>query len=376
MRNAVRSASTTLGAVGIAIAARRAWRSPTVRVARMTGTSISTPDAAGWVTDFLNAAYFARRPQRREVEDLRLATAILTTRWHRLGHRRLHAPDVAALHRAFARERFLDGRRTPRGTLDREQLLAGAKRLLGGWFAEVYGDDARRAHGIALETHDERDAYRPDLRLRQPGSATRRRPRGPRASRSGTRTSPCRSRHPRRSSPRCRSRGGGPDFGTDIRRFTAVRSRGLDGQTFEIEIIMALAPRKPALVRGYATVTRLLLPEERPRELDAYVAQLDDRMVRVGRDQPPPVPDGASAVLALELTTHEEHFMGRGVKRLLLYEHEAHAYLRATGTWDDMPLTLERAYRSASRQAQGAFWGNGRTDSSMLVQIALRTGSR
>lgn len=41
-----------------------------------------------------------------------------------------------------------------------------------------------------------------------------------------------------------------------------------------------------------------------------------------------------------------------------------------------MPLTLEGAYRSASRQAQGAFWGNGRTDSSMLVQIALRTGSR
>jgi hypothetical protein len=68
--------------------------------------------------------------------------------------------------------------------------------------------------------------------------------------------------------------------------------------------------------------------------------------------------------------------MGRGVKRLLLYEHEAQAYLRAAGTWDDMPLTLEGAYRSASRQAQGASWDNGRTDSSMLVQIALRTGSR
>ena len=36
-----------------------------IRVARMTGSSIATPGAAGWVTDFLNAAYFARPARER-----------------------------------------------------------------------------------------------------------------------------------------------------------------------------------------------------------------------------------------------------------------------------------------------------------------------
>ena len=31
-----------------------------VRFARIAGTSMAAPDAAPWVTDFLNAAYYAR----------------------------------------------------------------------------------------------------------------------------------------------------------------------------------------------------------------------------------------------------------------------------------------------------------------------------
>ncbi|MEY2535487.1 MAG: hypothetical protein QOF29_3397, partial [bacterium] len=31
-----------------------------VRIVRMGGSSIAAPGAAGWITDFLNAAYFAR----------------------------------------------------------------------------------------------------------------------------------------------------------------------------------------------------------------------------------------------------------------------------------------------------------------------------
>jgi hypothetical protein len=42
-------------------------------------------------------------------------------------------------------------------------------------------------------------------------------------------------------------------------------------------------------------------------------------------------------------------------------------------TWDDMPVTLEQAYRSQGRKAQQAFWGHERPESSMLHQIALRT---
>ena len=373
--SAARNAGTTLGAVGVALAVRRAWQSPTVWVARMTGTSISAPDAAGWVTDFLNAAYFARQPELREVEDLRVALAILTTRWQRLGHRRLHAPDVAAFHRAFGRERFLDSRQTPRGSLDREQLLEGARRLLGEWFPGAYADDERRAHGIAFETREQRDAYRPERRLRHAKLGEPTPPRRPAREQvwhtydavevaSGEAVVALLSRPER-----------WPDFASDLGRFTAVRAGGLAGQTFEIEVITALTPRTPAIVRGYVTATTMLARDEHPAELDAYVADLNDRMVRLGRDQPPVVPDGATAALAIAVTTHEGHFMGRGVNRLVLYERDGRHFLRAAGTWDDMPLTLEGAYRSAGRQAQEAFWGSGREDSSMLVQIARRAAA-
>lgn len=63
------------------------------RFAQMTGSSIAGRDAAGWVTDFLNAAYYRRSVQERDVDDLRLAFCVLTTYWHRKsGHGRLMSP--------------------------------------------------------------------------------------------------------------------------------------------------------------------------------------------------------------------------------------------------------------------------------------------
>jgi hypothetical protein len=44
----------------------------------MAGTSIAGPDAALWVTHFLNAAYYARPREDRDVDDLRLAFCILS----------------------------------------------------------------------------------------------------------------------------------------------------------------------------------------------------------------------------------------------------------------------------------------------------------
>ena len=43
----------------------RGRASDAARFARMAGSSIAAPSAAGWVTDFLNAAYFARREADR-----------------------------------------------------------------------------------------------------------------------------------------------------------------------------------------------------------------------------------------------------------------------------------------------------------------------
>jgi hypothetical protein len=53
------------------------------RFARLAGWSIAGPDAAGWVTDFLNAAHYRRDLAERDLDDLRLAFAIVATYWER-----------------------------------------------------------------------------------------------------------------------------------------------------------------------------------------------------------------------------------------------------------------------------------------------------
>jgi hypothetical protein len=358
------------GAALAAVAAVRAVRGPQVRFARMTGSSIAAPDAAGWVTDFLNAAYYKRRPELRDLADLRLAFAIITTRWHQQGHRRLRAPDVVAFHRAFGRDRFVDGARSPRGVLDRDQLLEGACRLIGPWFADAYPDDARRGWGIAFATPEDKAAYRPEERLRaavlgplsppqRPGQEQiwHTYPPVPVPSSAGAIAALSRTET-------------WPDYASAIGRFTPLRSTGLAGQTFEIEVVAHLASWAPVFTRGYVTITRLVA-EENPGALREYVVELNRDLERFGRDEPPALPPGAEPVLAFDLTTHEGHFMGRARNRLLLFEESGQAYLRAAGTWDEMPWHLDQAYRHAGYAAQHAFWGMGTEEESMLHQIAV-----
>ena len=121
-----------------------------LRFAGMAGSSIAGRDAAPWITDFLNAAYFRRGVEEREVDDLRLAFNVLTTYWYRHDpERRLRAADLAAFHRAFGTARF-DTDDSDRGRLSRQQLLDGAASLVGGWFPDAYADDARRGWGISF----------------------------------------------------------------------------------------------------------------------------------------------------------------------------------------------------------------------------------
>ena len=136
-----------------------------LRFTRMTGSSIAALDAASWVTDFLNAAYYRRPAGDRDVDDLRLASCILTTYWYRKPpHHRLRLADLRAFHRAFGRERFAAAGHS-RGTLSRNGLLEGAGRLLGDWFAAAYADDDRRGWGIAFQSSQARDAYDPACRM-------------------------------------------------------------------------------------------------------------------------------------------------------------------------------------------------------------------
>ncbi|HVF76960.1 MAG TPA: hypothetical protein VNA28_01580 [Solirubrobacteraceae bacterium] len=375
-KRVARGTTTTVGLIAAAAGARRAWRSPPAQLARMSGTSISGPDAVGWVTDFLNAAYYARRPELRNVEDLRIAFAILTTRWHQLGGRRLRAPDVLAFHRAFFRERILDAAHTPRGTLDREQLFAGATRLIGPWFERSFLDDELRAHGIAFENAESRAAYKPEYRLAHAKLGDPTPPELPRNEQVWHTYNPVEVRSASHTLAALARPQTWPDYASDLGRFTAVRSGGLAGQTFEIEVISALTPRTPAILRGYVSVTRFFTREDHPAELEHYAARVSELMVRYGRDQPPAYPPGCTPLAVICLDTHAGHFMGRGRNRLLVYEFDGRYYLRAAGTWDDMPVTLEQAYRSQGRKAQQAFWGDERPESSMLEQIALRTRDR
>jgi hypothetical protein len=359
------------GAAAAGLLARRARdNAPFVR---MLGSSIAGPDAAGWITDFLNATHHARLPELRDAADLRLGFTVLTTYWHRNGHRRLRAYDAIAFHRAYGRLRLRSTDTAPRGTLDRAGLLQGARRLLGDWFEEAEGDSARRAWGIAFPSAGEREAYDPTIRLHAAKLGSLTPPQAPSSEQVWHTYAPVAAPSVERVVALLTRPERWPDFATEIGRFTPLRPGGLAGQTFEIEIMTPLAPRLPAYTRGYVTVTRLETADD-PAPLRAYVDELNEAMVRIGRDEPPVVPEGATPLAAFDLTTHEGHFMGAARNRLLLYEHEGGAWLRAAGTWDDMPFPLDQAYRRAGRDSQARFWGEGDAATSMLHQIALHAG--
>ncbi len=352
-----------------AFVAARIWRSPQVRFARMSGSSIATPGAALWVTDFLNAAYFRRPPGLRQVEDLRLAFNVVTTFWHRGGGRRLAASDVVPFHRAFGKDRFLDRTRSEYGTMTREQVLEGASRLLGDWFPEALPDDDRRGWGIVFETEEDKRRYNPEERLRGAKLGPLTPPEAPAKEQIWHTYPPVPVPSAAGVISALSKPETWPDYASEIGRFTPVRSTGLAGQTFEIEVVAHPTSRTPIFTRGYVTITRLVSQED-PAELEGYVSELNDSLARFGRDEPPAVPEGAEPVLAFDLTTHEGHFMGRARNRLVLFEQEGQAYVRAAGTWDPLPWHLDQAYRRVGHYAQHAIWGMESPQESMLHQIA------
>lgn len=343
-----------------------------MRLAGMTGSSIASRDAAPWVTDFLNAAYYRRAPDERRVDDLRLAFSILTTYWYRnAGRRRLRATDLMAFHRAFGDARFGTGD-SKLGALCRTQLLAGGQALIGDWFADAYADDARRAWGVAFPDEVEREVYDPSRRmgLARLGRLT---PERAPAEEQVWHTYPAVAMPSAEAVIAALTRPETwPDFASEIGCFTPLRAGGLDGQTFEIEVTAGVRSGLPVFTRGYVTVTTLVTPDD-PAALRAWFAALEDGLARYGDDEPRAVPEGGEPLVGFDLTTHQGHFMGSGHNRLLLYTHEGRAWVRAAGTWDPMPWYVDRVYTLAGRDAQHAFWGQGdHASMSLLHQLAER----
>jgi hypothetical protein len=343
--------------------------------ARMAGSSIAARDAAPWITDFLNAAYYRRPATEREVDDLRLAFSVLTTYWYgKPGRTRLRVGDLSAFHRAFGSHRFATAD-SARGTLSREQVLSGAVALLGDWFPDAYADDARRGWGIAFPSREAREAYDPEERLK----LARLGPLTPESAPAGEQVW---HTYPPVEMPSAEGVIAAltapetwPDYASDVGRFTPLRRGGLDGQVFEIEVAAGTGAGWPIFTRGYVTITELVTPAT-PESLRAWFDELEEGLARFGDAEPRAVPEGGEPLVGFDLTTHQGHFMGNGHNRLLLYLHDGRPWVRAAGTWDPMPWHINQAYRVAGREAQHAFWGQGNVVAqSMLHQLALRVAT-
>ena len=343
-----------------------------LRFARMSGSSIAARDSAPWVTDFLNAAYYRRPKDDREVDDLRLAFAVLTTYWYRnAADRRLHLTDLPAFHRAYGRER-LSSDRSARGTLSRVQLVEGAEHLLGDWFGEAYDDDARRAWGVVFPTADEQGAYDHARRFKLARLGELTPEHAPRNEQVWHTYPPVRLPSVEATIAALTRPETWPDYASEIGRFTPLRPGGLLDQTLEIEVAAGTASGRPIFTRGYVTVTQLVTPDD-PAALGDWFEELEEGLATYGHDEPRAVPEGATPLVGFDLTTHQGHFMGAGHNRLILYSQDGEAWVRAAGTWDPMPWHIDRAYKIAGREAQHAFWGQGQVERlSMLHQLARR----
>lgn len=335
-------------------------------LARMGGSSIASPGAAGWVTDFLNAAYYARPRARRDVEDLRLAVCVLTTCWHRW-ERRLRLGDLRRFHRAFGQARLRGG-----PTLDPEQVLDGARALLGEDFAAGWADPERRAHGIVFRDKAARAAFDPELRLRDGALGELTPPLRQGAEQVWHTYAPVPLPSAERAAAVLAAPERWPELASELGRFTAVRRGGLPGQTFEIELAARLTPRTPVFTRAYVSATRVLTRPDDADELDAHVERIAAHMAAAGDVRP--MPPGTRPHALAELTTHHGHFLGRGISRFLLYEHDGAAFARDIGSWDPLPPHLAALYNVGGAKAQRAFWGEGTPEQGIFQQLARAVG--
>src|SRR5947209_15139259 len=250
--------------------------------------------------------------------------------------------------------------------------MEGAARLLGAWFPDAYGDDARRAWGIAFPSVQERDAYDPQHRLAVAKLGKLTPESAPPEQQMWHTYPPVQMPSVEGVLAALTRPETWPDYASELGRFPPRRAGGLDGQTFEIEVTAGTESGLPIFTRGYVTITRLATPED-PPALHAYFQELESGLARYGEGEPRAVPEGGEPVVGFDLTTHESHFMGAGHNRLILYTHEGRAWVRAAGTWDPMPRHVEQSYRRVGRAAQHAFWGQGSVvPLSMLHQLALR----
>jgi hypothetical protein len=325
-------------------------------MARMAASSIATRATVGWVTDFFNHAFYRLPLDQRRVEDLRLAHGILNTRWAMTG-RRLGIRDRRPFHAAFGVRQLGVFRE-----LDEAALLEGGAHLIGDWFPDAWRDPERRAYGIAFPTADARRAFDPSQRLRHAALRGLTPPRQPPGEQVWATYPPVHLPDPDAALALLRTPSRWPDIASAAGRFTAVRKGGLPGQTFEILLTIKPSPHTLAFTRGYVTCTAV---ETGGPGLE--------RAVGAAEGEVQALPPEAEPIAFVELTTHQGHFMGRGVSRLIVFAKDGRAYVRDVGSWDPLPPHLALAYAAGGHSAQVAFWGADDVEGGMLAQLALVT---
>lgn len=352
---------------GVALATDRLRSASMTRTAAMAGSTLAAPTAAAWVTDFLNATYYAKEREARDLDDLRLAFAVVTTYWDQQGARRLGAADVLRFHRAFGTARFRgSGGRT--GTLSREALLDGGSVLLGPWFRDALQDPDHLGWGIAFPTPEAKQAHDPERRLAGAHLGELTPPRRPEQEQIWHTYPPVEVPDVEATLAAVLAVEHWPEYASELGRFTPLRRGGLAGQTFEIEVVGFPSRRTPVFTRAYVTVQDLVSSAE-PLALHAWVSNLR-RGFSMRPEEASPVPNDAEVHAGFDLVAHEGHFMGDARNRLVLYSVDGRSYLRAAGTWDPMAWHLAELYDRVGRWSQHAFWGMEGPEQSMLHQIA------
>jgi hypothetical protein len=358
---------------GAALVADRLRDAGVTRTATMAGSTLAAPTAAAWVTDFLNAAYYAKDRSLRDLDDLRLAFMIVTTYWDQQGTRRLGAADVLRFHQAFGTARFR-GTGGKTGTLSHDALLEGGAKLLGTWFPDAAQDWDRLGWGMAFPTVAAKQAHDPELRLDRAQVGPLTPPKRPEREQIWHTYPPVEVPDAAATAAAILAVEHWPDYASELGRFTPLRAGGLDGQTFEIEVVGFPSARTPVFTRGYVTVQDLVTAED-PLALHEWVSDLR-RGFTARPDEASPVPDDAEVHAGFDLVCHEGHFMGDAKNRLVLYSLDGRSYLRAAGTWDPMTWHLAELYDRVGRWSQHAFWGMESPEQSMLHQIAAQVARR
>jgi len=345
------------------------------RFAAMAGSSIAGRSSVDWVTHFLNASYYGVPRESRDLAQLRLAWAVLTTYWHQLGGGPLGARHVRRFHQSFRAARSPDGSSYPRGLLDGNQLEGGAARLLGDWFGEARADPARIGWGVVFQTTAERASYQPEVRLRRAKLGQLTPPAAALSEQTWHTYEPVPIPGVDDLFAVLEATDTWSHFPTDVSRFTALRSGPLPGQTFEIEAIAELARHAPMLTRQYVTVTEVL-DRSQPDALGERLAAISANLARMPDDEPAVLPPGAQPTHLIELTTHAGHFLGQARNHLILFETDHRAYVRAVGNWDPMPWYVRLSYSYKGADAQRTFWGLESPEHSMLRQFARAAARR